>query len=160
MDGDSENNKGGHPSKLSPANKWSIIHQITTGRCDNAVEAAHFINNILPNPITPQTIRNTLKKNDFHSVVKRKCPLLKKAHRLECLKFARYHENWTVEDWKRIGSDASAYTWKKKGEQLSDRTTTPTVKHGGGNNPMVWGCMGWNGVGVLTEVQGIMDAEQ
>ena len=25
---------------------------------------------------------------------------------------------------------------------------------------MVWGCMGWNGVGVLTEVQGIMDAEQ
>ena len=25
---------------------------------------------------------------------------------------------------------------------------------------MVWGCMGWNGVGILTEVQGIMDAEQ
>ena len=25
---------------------------------------------------------------------------------------------------------------------------------------MVWGCMGWNGVGRLTEVQGIMDAKQ
>jgi len=25
---------------------------------------------------------------------------------------------------------------------------------------MVWGCMGWNGVGKLTEVQGIMDAQQ
>ncbi len=25
---------------------------------------------------------------------------------------------------------------------------------------MVWGCMGWNGVGVLTEVQGTMDTEQ
>ena len=25
---------------------------------------------------------------------------------------------------------------------------------------MVWGCMGWNGVGVLTEVQGIMNGEQ
>src|SRR5258708_24879771 len=36
----------------------------------------------------------------------------------------------------------------------------PTVKHGGGNNLMVWGCMGWNGVGVLTEVQGIMSGEQ
>jgi len=100
-----------------------------------------------------------------------KCPLLKKAHRLEHLKFARYHENWTVEDWKRIlwsdetkinriGSDGRAYTWKKKGEPLCERTTTPTVKHGGGNNLMVWGCMGWNGVGVLTEVQEIMNAEQ
>ena len=25
---------------------------------------------------------------------------------------------------------------------------------------MVWGCMGWNGVEKLTEVQGIMDAKQ
>ena len=25
---------------------------------------------------------------------------------------------------------------------------------------MVWRCMGWNGVGVLTEVQGIMNADQ
>jgi hypothetical protein len=75
-----------------------------------------------------------------------------------------------VEDWKRvlwsdetkinrIGSDGRVYTWKKKGEPLSDRTTTPTVKHGG-NNLMVWGCMGWNGAGVLTEVQGIMDKMQ
>ena len=29
-------------------------------------------------------------------------PLLKKADRVEHLKFARYHVNWTVEDWKRI----------------------------------------------------------
>ena len=25
---------------------------------------------------------------------------------------------------------------------------------------MVWGCMGWNGVGILAEVEGRMDAEQ
>ena len=37
---------------------------------------------------------------------------------------------------------------------------TPTVKHEGGNNLMVWGCMGWNGVGKPIEVQGKMDAEQ
>src|SRR5216684_1045544 len=126
VDGDKENSKGGHPSKLSSGDKQSIVHQITSGRLDNAVEATHFINNILPNPITPQTVRNALKKNDFCTVVKTKCPLLKKAHRLEHLKFARYHENWTVEDWKgimwsdetkinRIGSDGRAYTWKKKG---------------------------------------------
>jgi transposase len=171
MDWDKENSKGGRPSKLSPRDKQSIIRQITTGKLDNAVQAANFINNIIPNPVTPQTVRNVLKENNFRSVIKKKCPLLKKQHRIRCLKFAQYHENWTVEDWKRvlwsdetkinrIGSDGRAYTWKQKGEPLSDRTTTPTVKHGGGNNLMVWGCMGWNGVGKLIEVQGIMDAQQ
>jgi hypothetical protein len=102
IDGDKENSKGEHPSKLSSDDKKSIIHQITSGRLDNAVEAIHFINNILLNPVTPQIVRNALKQDDFCAVVKRKCPLLKKAYRLEHLKFVRYHNNWTVEDWKRI----------------------------------------------------------
>ena len=96
VDGDKENSKGEHPPKLSSGDKRSIIHQITSGKLDNAVEATHFINNILPNPVKPQTVRNALKQNDFRSVVKRKCPLLKKAHRLEHLKFVRYYENWTL----------------------------------------------------------------
>ena len=60
----------------------------------------------------------------------------------------------------RIESDGKVYVWKQWRESISDRTTTPTVKHGGGNNLMVWGCMGWNGVGKLVEVQGKMNAEQ
>ena len=171
VDSNKENNKGGHPSKLSPRDKQTIICQLTTGKLDNAVQASKFINTIIPNPVCPQTVRNALKENGLQTVIKKKRPLLKKAHRLNRLKFARYHENWTVEDWKRvlwsdetkinrIGSDGRVYTWKPRGEPLTDRTTTPTVKHGGGNNLMVWGCMGWNGVGKLTEVQGNMDAQQ
>ena len=34
-----------------------------------------------------------------------------------------------------------------------------TVKFGGGSL-MVWGCIGWNGVWILSEVEGRMDAEQ
>src|SRR5260370_40482670 len=98
VEGDKEKSKGGHPSKLSSIDKQSIICQITSGRLDNAVEATHFINNILPNPITPQTVRNALKENNFHAVVKSKCPLLKKAHRKKCLNFARNNENWTSDD--------------------------------------------------------------
>ena len=117
------------------------------------------------------TFPDALKKQNFCSVVKQKQLLLKQAHQQNCLKFAQKHENWTVEDWKRvlwsdetkinrIGSDGRVYTWKEKGTPLSDRTTTPIVKHGGGNNLMVWGCMGWNGVEKLTEVEGKMDAVQ
>ena len=80
LDMNKENHRGGRPSKLSPGDKRSLIRQITTGRLDNAVEATHFINQTLSNSVTPQTVRNALKKDDFCSVVKRKRPLLKKAH--------------------------------------------------------------------------------
>jgi len=39
---------------------------------------------------------------------------------------------------------------------LSDRTVEGTVKFGGGN-VMVWGCMGWNGVGYATRIEGKMN---
>ena len=68
-----------------------------------------------------------------------------------------------MEDWKRViwsdetkinrfGSDGHQFVWKKRGEPLSDRTTPPTVKFGGGNL-MVWECMGCNGVGVLAKIE-------
>jgi transposase len=166
-----EKRRKGRPPKLSESDRHQILCQITTGQLDNATEATHFINHTLPKPVVTQTVCNALKKHDYRSIVKRKHPLLKQAHCLHRLKFALAHQNWTVEDWKRvlwsdetkinrIGSDGRVYTWKKKGEPLSDRTTLPTVKHGGGNNLMVWGCMGWNGVGILTEVVGKMDAQQ
>ena len=171
MEGEKENNTAGRPFKLSSRDKQSIICQITSGRLDNAVQATQFINSIIPNPVTPQTVRNVLKESGFYSATKKKVPMLKLVHRQKRLKFAQYHKNWTVEDWKRvlwsdetkinrIGSDGKVYIWKQQGEAISDRTTTSTVKHGGGNNLMVWGCMGWNGVGKLVEVQGKMDATQ
>ena len=69
---DKENSKGGCLSKLSSHDTQSIIHQITTGKFDNAVQAAHFINDILPSPVTPQRVRNALKERNFCSVVKQK----------------------------------------------------------------------------------------
>ena len=77
---DKENSKGGCLSKLSSDDTQSIIHQITTGKLDNAVQAAHFINDILSSPVTPQTVRNALKERNFCSVVKQTRPLLKQAH--------------------------------------------------------------------------------
>src|SRR5882757_9843655 len=39
VEGDRENHPGGHPSKPSPCNKQSIIHQISSGKLDNAIQA-------------------------------------------------------------------------------------------------------------------------
>ena len=148
LDMDKEHSKGSCPSKLLSCDKQSIICQITTGKVDNANQAAHFINSILLSPVSPQTVRNLLKENNFCSVVKKKCPLLKKWYQQNCLKFAKYHENWIVKDWKRvlwsdetkinrIGLDGRTYTWKQRGKALLDCTTTPPVKHRGANNLMI-----------------------
>ena len=121
VDLDKENSKGGCPSKLFSHNKQSIICQMTTEKPDNAVQATHYINNILSSPVTPQTVRNVLKENNFCSVVKQKRSFLKTVHHQNHLNFPWYHENWTVEDWKRvlwsdetkinrIGSDGRVYT--------------------------------------------------
>ena len=66
MEGEKKNNPAGHTSKHSSCDKQSIICQITSGRLDNAVQATQFINSIIPNPVTPQTVRNVLKKGGFY----------------------------------------------------------------------------------------------
>ncbi|KIK74479.1 hypothetical protein PAXRUDRAFT_175586, partial [Paxillus rubicundulus Ve08.2h10] len=43
---------------------------------------------------------------------------------------------------------------KKKGEGLNAREVKGTVEFGEGSL-MVWGCIGWNGVGVSSEVEHI-----
>ena len=63
VDTNKENNKGGQPFKLSPYDKQFILYQITTGKLDNAVQVANFINSILPNPVSAQKVRNVLKEN-------------------------------------------------------------------------------------------------
>ena len=61
---DKENSKGGCSSKL-----FLVIHsQLSVkspGKLNNAVQAAHFINDILPSPVTPQTARNAPKERNF-----------------------------------------------------------------------------------------------
>jgi hypothetical protein len=101
LDFNKENNHGGCPSKLSAHDKQSIIRQITSGKLDNAVQATQFINNTLTNPVHPQTARNALKEAGLQSATK-KVPMLTQTHWQRWLKFAHYHENWTVEDWKRV----------------------------------------------------------
>lgn len=161
---------GGRPSKLSAMSQRAVLTQITTGKAANAVEATNYINTIIPTPVSSETVRRVLRKNSFKAVVKKKKPLLSARHRQRRLAFAQKYREWTVEDWKRViwsdetkinrfGSDGRQWVWKKKGEGLIEREVQGTVKFGGGNI-MVWGCMGWNGVGHLAEVEGRMDADQ
>ena len=161
---------GGRPKKLTNADKRAVVHQINSGKAENAVEVAKIINTTLSHTVSPQTIRNVLKEHQMKAVVKKKKPLLSVRHKKERLNFALKYREWTEEDWKRVivsdetkinrfGSDGRKWVWKKKGQGLIEREVQGTVKFGGGNI-MVWGCMSWEGVGRMAEVEGRMNANQ
>jgi hypothetical protein len=139
------------------------------GKADNAVQVTKALQDVTNQSISSQTVHRNLKKFGLRPVVKKKRPLLKPRHRKDRLDFAESHKEWTLEDWMRVwwsdetkinhlGSDGRCWVWKEVGEQLSDKLVEGTVKFEGGN-VMMWGCMGWDGVGYATRIEGRMDAD-
>ena len=48
--------------------------------------------------------------------------------------------------------------WKETGEGLSDLLVEGTVKFRGGNI-IIWGCMGWEGIGYICKIERKMNGE-
>ena len=160
---------GGRPTKLSSANTHYAIHLLRTGKAENAAQITKPLADIINQPLSRRTIHRHLKTVGMKAVVKHKRPYLKKQHRKARLDWAIAHQDWTVEDWKRViysdetkinsfGSDGRTKVWKMPGETLSDRLVEGIVKFGGGS-VMMWGCMAWHGVGYACKIDGRMDAD-
>jgi hypothetical protein len=119
--------------------------------------------------LSSQTVRRGLKERGLKASVKVKSPCLTPKQKKDHLEFAIAHQNWTVADWERViwtdeskinrlGSDGRKWVWKRKGEGLSDRTVSGTVKFGGGSI-MIWGCMCWEGTGNACKINGKMNTD-
>jgi hypothetical protein len=103
------------------------------------------------------------------TVVKVKCLFFIAKHHKACLDWALACQNWIIEDWKRVvwsdetkinclGSDGRKWIWEKKGEGLSDKLVSGTLKFGEGSL-MMWGCMFCEGCGYACQIEGKMDAD-
>ncbi|KAG1531033.1 hypothetical protein G6F51_013650 [Rhizopus arrhizus] len=119
--------------------------------------------------LSDSTVRRVLKKAGFIAFVKPQKPLLRSQNIMKRLQWAKSHQHWTVDDWKRVifsdetkvnrfASDGKAYAWKLPHEELNLRHVQQTVKHGGGNI-MVWSCLTWEGVGWIVDVGHRMNSE-
>jgi transposase len=159
---------GGRPKLLSAADERQAIRMLTTGKADNAVQVTQALRDVTNTVVSAETVRRALRTAGMKAVTKKKRPLLKPRHIRERMDFAISHKDWTMADWKqviwsdetkinRLGSDGKKWVWKMKGERLSSRLVEGTVKFGGGSL-MLWGCMGWDGIGEAVWIQGKMDA--
>ena len=162
--------QGGRPTKLTITDKRKLLRMVMSGKADTAVQLSQELKMSTDTTVSAETVRCTLKGAGMKAVVKKKKPQLLPRHIHQRLDFAKRHQYWTVDDWKRViwsdetkinrlGSDGRKWIWKKKGDnRLTDRHVQGTVKFGGGNL-MIWGCMSAEGVGYTCRIDYRMDAK-
>jgi transposase len=160
--------RSGRPRQLNERDRRAVIGILrnSTAKTAEAIRreaAAHH--NI---KVSAQTIRRSLKQAGYASYVKKKRPFLSKKHKQARLKWAKEHCTWTVDEWRNvIWSDEAPFSlvdsqgreivWSKSGELTGDMVT-PTKKFGGGKL-MIWSCITYEGVGMSTKIDDILDAE-
>lgn len=157
--------KNGRPKILTDRDCSNIIRKITSGEIDTAAMVAR----LSEKKVSRQTVARILKKAGLKAMVKVKKPLLSKRNIKARLEFAKKHQYWTLEDWKRViwsdetkinrfGSDGRKWCWKSNGKVLNENHVQSTVKFGGGSI-MLWGCMTYQGAGYATKIDGGVNGE-
>jgi hypothetical protein len=96
-------------------------------------------------------VRCALREVGLGAQMQQRKPFSSHKHILARLRFARRHEDRTIDDWKHIifsdetkinkfDSDGRSWCWIGDGERVGPQHVHQTVKHGGGS-VMIWGCM-------------------
>ena len=160
-------NKAGRKKILSSNDVTFCVTQLSTKKVDSCEKLTKMISEQKGRSVSPRTVSRELHNAGLRSGSKKKKPMISQKNKKERLAFAKAHQDWSVDDWKRVifsdetkinrfGSDGRSWTWFREGESLQPKNVQQTVKHGGGSL-MVWGCITSGGVGYLTEIEGIMD---
>jgi hypothetical protein len=93
---------GGCPSILTNSDINYAKCVICTGKVENAVQAAGMPCHHTQALFSTQTLCHGLKKNGMVPIVKKKHPKLSPRHRKARLDFTERHQEWTIEDWKKV----------------------------------------------------------
>lgn len=159
-------NKG--PRKMTKSSEKFILREIKRNPKLTSVELCKMLSDFNGTDVNPITIRRTLKKNGYFSRVCRRKPLISEVNRKKRLHFAKAYKDKPLDYWKNVifvdESKFSLFRNDKKQEKVYRRRNeayllknlSATVKHGG-ESVMVWGAMGYEGVGNLQYIQGNMD---
>ena len=150
--------RSGRLSLLNDRTRKYITRQIRANRRLSPEDLRDDLMDNLQLSVCVQTIRNAPHEKQLFGRAARKKPCISKINKSKRLQYARDHLDWTTEDWQRVmftdeskfnlhQSDGRVYVWRHVGEEFDDECIKTTFK--GSVGVMVWGCIGWNGVGSL-----------
>lgn len=159
----------GQPSKLSVYDKRVIMREVRKQPKISAPKLTTKLKETTGKAVTPQTIRNLIRNEGYHSRTARNKPHISKINQQKRLDFADTYYLKDESFWDRVifvdeskynvfGNDGKERVWRKPNMELHWKNVNTTVKHGGGS-VMVWGCFSAHGVGSLVFIEGKMDQE-
>ena len=159
--------RSGPKKKTTKREDNKILNTSLKNRRLKAREICSIFNENAMNQVSTSLIKKRLCAAGLKGRVAARKPLLRKVNQQKRLAWAKFHENWTVQQWKKVlwsdeskfeifGGKRSVYVRRYDGERFKKECLVPTVKHGGGS-VIVWGCFGGEKLGHLIKIEGIMD---
>jgi transposase len=149
----------GRPHKLTERNKRLIPKLLKKKETKTATAISKSLkihNNI---NVSRKTVSRALKSMGYSCRIKKKKPKLTEKHKKARLAWAKAHESWTSEEWRKViwsdeskfnllNSDGKEYFWTNRPEVLTEESISPTLKFGGGGI-MVWSCITYDGMNFI-----------
>ena len=119
-------------------------------------------------PVSQKTVSRNIHNLGFHARRACKKPLISPKNRIKRLGYYKRHRLWTVNDWKNVvfsdeskfnlfHSDGRVKIWRQPHERYHPGCTTKTVQ-GFGGSLMFWGCITYQKLGPLIEVQNTLNS--
>jgi hypothetical protein len=145
-----------------------MIRAVMKDRCRGSQDIAADLNESGVR-VSARTVRRRLWQAGLKAKTPRKKPFLNFTQRQKRVAWAKEHQDWTVDNWKKVlfsdesricifGQDGIKYVRRRVGEENRPDCCIPTMKHP--VSVMIWGCMARDGIGRLQVMQGNVNARQ
>ncbi|GBL99321.1 hypothetical protein AVEN_165782-1, partial [Araneus ventricosus] len=140
--------RSGRPRTFSESEERWIVRQAHINPKTSAVKLTLKCKSRFRKSVNPETVRNVLKKHNYHGRVPRRKPYISKTNLKARLAFAKMYVKQPTEFWKNVifvdeskcnifGSDGKQKVWHTPNTALHIKNLRPTVKYGGANQ-LVW----------------------
>lgn len=161
--------RSGRPKILNDRHERHILREIKKTPKNSATKIAKDLENELNVKCSAETVRNVLRRHNYHARSCRKKPFISARNKSKRLQYATEHVKKNQAFWNNVifsdeskynihGSDGRQKVWRKPNTELNIENVNATVKHGGGS-VMVWGCMSAAGIGKLSFIETTMDSK-
>lgn len=134
--------------KTSNRDDRFIVTSSLRNRRLSAVQIRNHLQHVRNVNVSERTVRRRLNEAGLASRRPAIGPELTREHRLNRMQFARDHQNWNENDWRRVlftdesrfclrSPDGRERVWRRGGERYAECTFSPRVSFQGGS-VMVW----------------------